>query len=98
MQEGAVWLSSGSGGVATRRPRSSGVHEAQADGANGIVHVRVDDDDALPDTELDLAPEHGQCERWADQCRQQVVPPVAWRTMGVAVGKIAWQEAIYGCR
>src|SRR6266571_393394 len=72
----------------------SPVDEAQPHCADGIVHVAVDQDDALPRPERRPALHDRDCQRRRDQCRQHVIASVAARPVPVPVAVLGGQHAV----
>ena len=66
--------------------------EAEAHVAPGIVDVQVHEDNGLPGSQGDPAPEYGEGHRRADKGGQQVIRTVAGRPVGVPVPVVAGQE------
>ncbi len=71
----------------------SAAHEPQLNLAPVVLPVGIDHNDPLPRAEHQLAALDRKRERWADEDGEQVIAPMAGRTVAVGVAVITGQQA-----
>ena len=87
-------LGSGRCGPAARERQAAAGTKLKRTLTPGIVDVQVHQDDGLPRPQGHPAPEHGQRHRRAHEGGQDVIGPVARRSVGVPVAVVAGEEAL----